>query len=329
MKSKLLAIADTVGRTLLISGLVFATIWILTAVAKSRPTVKESADGVINLSAEKASIHHKKDESSYSLMCLEKIDGEKQNVGWWDYDTEGLHWLTTIKRAGKYKVLVRYSRGAPNDIVMNLSANEKIVSSTMQSTAGSRNWAVHEFGEITLAEGENQKISLSPKKGSKKGVINLSKVELVYCDSSETKIILEAKDAIFDIEPREGTKVTIPTTIRYNVSRGVKNIGWWNHDSQWISWRMNVETAGKYKAVLRYSRSAKGDIPLMFSVGEQNLSFSIPTTKSSSRWKTVEIGNISLNAGDKQFVALKVDKAVNNGVMCFANLELTLLPSKN
>lgn len=331
MKNKLLAIADTVGRTLLVSCLVFATIWILIVLAKHRPTVKQSTtNGGIVLSAEKATIHHTKGGKSYSLMCLEKIDGVKQNVGWWDYDTEGLHWLTSVKRAGKYKVFVRYSRGAPNDIVMNLSANKKSISSTMESTASSRNWKIHEFCDISLEEGENQKISLAPKKGAKKGIINLSKIELVWCDDNETKITLEAKDAVFDIAPREDPPVTIPTTIRYNVSRqGVKNIDWWNHDTQWISWMVNVTTTGKYKAVLRYSRSAKGDIPLKLSIGDQHLLSDVPSTKSSRKWKTIELGLINLEAGEKQFSSLKANKAIYNGVICFVKLELILQPESD
>lgn len=114
-----------------------------------------------------------------------------------------------------------------------------------------------------------------------------------------------------------------PPEIRFNTFAGEKNIGWWDFDSQWLEWKVDVETAGKYDVSLRYSRPGEVSTGLELVVGGATLATPVPGSGGWDRWKEVDLGEIELAVGEGQMATLKAFDLPSEGVINFVELVLT------
>ena len=110
--------------------------------------------------------------------------------------------------------------------------------------------------------------------------------------------------------------------IRFNIFRGVKNIGWWDQDTQWLTWRLDVEQGGSYLAELRYAPVGAGPVQLALTIGDASVTGAIHAGGGADPWQTIPLGTIALAAGDDQSAALKVVDLPSPGVVNFVWIEL-------
>jgi hypothetical protein len=114
-----------------------------------------------------------------------------------------------------------------------------------------------------------------------------------------------------------------PPEIRFSTFKGEKNIGWWDFDTQSLSWKIDVEYADRYQVELRYSRPGSAATGLELRVGDATLVASAPGTGGWDKWQTIPLGTIALAAGDGQDVTLKAIGLPSKGVINFVRIKLT------
>lgn len=77
------------------------------------------------------------------------------------------------------------------------------------------------------------------------------------------------------------------------------NIGW-IETGEWLEYTVNVATAGNYNVKARISSvSSAGEFILQFNGLPVKTGISVPNTGSNQAWRELEIGTISLNAGEQ------------------------------
>lgn len=94
---------------------------------------------------------------------------------------------------------------------------------------------------------------------------------------------------------------------------GTGYVAGWNRDEQQVSFNVNVACSGKYNLVFRYAAAA-GNASRHIYVGKSIVSNQLfPETGSWSRWNTVTVSDVWLNAGGNPvFVIFDSSKGSSN-----------------
>lgn len=137
-------------------------------------------------------------------------------------------------------------------------------------------------------------------------------------ETQQVPLILLAKDA----ELNGGGQIKLENF------KGKENIGWWDYDTQWISWKLSVPQAGNYKAVLFYSRPGDKKITTKLTLGTSTLTSSVSGTGGWDKWSQTDLGTMQLTAGEKMECSLKVENLQGKGVINFIRIELTPIEKK-
>ncbi len=128
---------------------------------------------------------------------------------------------------------------------------------------------------------------------------------------SEGTLVLSAKAAILHGDG-----------IRFETLDGVEDVGWWDFDTQWLSWETDIEKAGEHRVILRYSRPGSSSVKLDLAGGGTVLHAVAAGTGGWKQWKSIDLGCIDLSAGKGQTFTLKAIDPPGKGVINFAGLEL-------
>ena len=129
--------------------------------------------------------------------------------------------------------------------------------------------------------------------------------------ASEGTLVLSAKAAILHGDG-----------IRFETLDGVEDVGWWDFDTQWLSWEIDIEKSAEYRVLLRYSRPGSSSVKLDLAGGETVLHAAAAATGGWKQWKSIDLGCIDLPAGKGQTFTLKAIDPPGKGVINFAGLEL-------
>ncbi len=85
--------------------------------------------------------------------------------------------------------------------------------------------------------------------------------------------------------------------IRFEILDGVEDVGWWDFDTQWLSWEIDIEKAGTHRAILRYSRPGSSNIKLDLAGGGTVLHGVAAGTGGWKQWKSsTSVASICLPA---------------------------------
>lgn len=126
-------------------------------------------------------------------------------------------------------------------------------------------------------------------------------------------LILLAKDA----ELNGGGKIKLENF------KGKEDIGWWDYDTQWISWKLDIPQGGSYQAELFYSRPGKKKITTKLMIGKVVLESRVPGTGSWSKWSQTDLGTLNVATGKNVECSLKVEDLPGKGVINFISIKLT------
>ena len=105
----------------------------------------------------------------------------------------------------------------------------------------------------------------------------------------------------------------------------VPNLGYWERPSEFVEWSIQVTRPGWYTPSLNYAcsdTSAGSDI--VFSIGDQKLNCTVESTGDWDQYRTVTLGQIRLEKGDRVTATLKVTRKKEFGAMNLRSI--TLLP---
>jgi hypothetical protein len=125
-------------------------------------------------------------------------------------------------------------------------------------------------------------------------------------------IVLLAKDA----------KILGKGGARYNVYRGVKNIGYWDELGQSLQWTIKTKSARRYQIKIRYSSCSTATCNIVCA--GQTLMKTFAKTRGNSSWKTISVGTINIPANKRISFLLKPIKTSNKQVINLA--EISLIP---
>ena len=114
-----------------------------------------------------------------------------------------------------------------------------------------------------------------------------------------------------------------PPEIKHESLAGEKDIGYWDYDTQWISWSIPTPPPGNYAVTLRYARPGSSKVDLTLTIGKVSLKKAVPGTGSWDRWKSIKFGNITVVKGKQQPINLKASKPPSTGVINFVFIKLT------
>ena len=117
-----------------------------------------------------------------------------------------------------------------------------------------------------------------------------------------------------------------PPQIKHESHAGEINIGYWDYDTQWISWEIDIPQSGNYTVDLRYARPGKSSVELMLEIGDNSLTASAPGTGGWGKWQNEQLGTIQLTQGKKLTITLKAKNPPSEGVINFVHLKLTPIP---
>lgn len=159
-------------RTVLVTVLVVGVIWGLRWWAMRKPVVHPDKDGRVELVAKDAQLNGKP-EIRYNLFK------GKPNIGWWDDDEQFVSWKTKGVKAGKYEVVLEYSRAPEAKLQLELKAGEDTLVADVQPTGGWDAWAEQSLGVLELHSGDVREMELraiTPEGGE---VVNLVRVTLL------------------------------------------------------------------------------------------------------------------------------------------------------
>jgi hypothetical protein len=98
------------------------------------------------------------------------------------------------------------------------------------------------------------------------------------------------------------------------------SVGFWDNQGASLQWKVAVPTAGKYGVNLTYGNGGT-DNDFIFSAGDQKLNGKTVRTGGWEIWNTVQIGEVSLPAGESTFT-LSPGAILSGGLMDFKLLRL-------
>ena len=101
-----------------------------------------------------------------------------------------------------------------------------------------------------------------------------------------------------------------------------KNLGYWDFDSQWISWDVDVKKIGNYSVELNYARPGKSSVDLILQVGENSLITPVAGTGGWKNWKKIPMGVIHLSKMGKQTITLKTKNPPSEGIINYISILL-------
>ncbi|SHK18374.1 hypothetical protein SAMN02745181_3368 [Rubritalea squalenifaciens DSM 18772] len=127
------------------------------------------------------------------------------------------------------------------------------------------------------------------------------------------QVELKAKDAQLHGEPE----------IRYNLYEGKPNIGWWNEESQYLSWKTKGVSAGSYQVVLEYSRAPEAKLQLELKAGEQTLLGEVPPTGGWGKWSELSLGVLELSSSEVSELELRAITPDGGEVVNLVRVTLT------
>jgi len=88
-----------------------------------------------------------------------------------------------------------------------------------------------------------------------------------------------------------------------------ENLGYWDSPSEYASWRANVKTPGTYKITASCASLADTDVTV--GVAGAQLEYQILATGDFGRFKTVDIGSVTINSSGVQTVSIRPTGAQN------------------
>ena len=108
-----------------------------------------------------------------------------------------------------------------------------------------------------------------------------------------------------------------------NFYAGRRNIGWWDHTSQYLEWKVDIKESATYRVELDYALPANMKTDFSFTAGNEFVNFTTDATGGWDQWKSLTIGAIRLAAGENQTIKLTAEKIYQQeGVMNFAEMRL-------
>ncbi len=110
--------------------------------------------------------------------------------------------------------------------------------------------------------------------------------------------------------------------IRFETLNGIEDVGWWDFDTQWLSWKIALEGPGRYEATLRYSRPGTASVKLDLAIGDTVLHCTAAGTGGWKQWKSIPLGTITLPAGKTTTCTLKAIDPPSKGIINFVSLKL-------
>jgi hypothetical protein len=102
------------------------------------------------------------------------------------------------------------------------------------------------------------------------------------------------------------------------------SIGFWDNRDASLQWQMAVPKSGKYRVDLTYGSGGVAN-DFTFTAGEQKLAGKTDNTGGWETWKTVQLGEVALPAGQSTFV-LSPAPNLSGGLMDFKLLRLVPIP---
>ena len=104
---------------------------------------------------------------------------------------------------------------------------------------------------------------------------------------------------------------------------GENTLGYWDYDTQWISWEASSPQPGNYTVTLRYARPGNSSVDLILKIGDNTLTSPAPGTGGWDQWVNIELGTIHLDDSEKQKITLKTLAPPSEGIINLVHLKLT------
>ena len=126
-------------------------------------------------------------------------------------------------------------------------------------------------------------------------------------------VILEAADA----------EILGIGTAEYNVYKGVKNIGWWDHTTQSLRWRFVPGKTSLYEINLNYALPDGLETDFFLSMSDDEIPCTITATGGWDKWKDVTLASIHADAGKTYTFTIKPIKTTGGvGIMNLCRIQL-------
>jgi hypothetical protein len=109
---------------------------------------------------------------------------------------------------------------------------------------------------------------------------------------------------------------------RYNVFRGVENIGWWDHGTQSLAWELTVQETGTYHVTIVYSLPPSDGTECRLTLGDNVLVGAVEGTGGWDVWKTLSLGKVALSDAENLRLVLSATRTSNAGVMNLCEIRL-------
>lgn len=149
------------------------------------------------------------------------------------------------------------------------------------------------FSLVKLGEWKNRKPTVKP--------------------DAQGHILLKAVDA----------KIIGVGTARYDVYKGVENIGYWDHITQSLQWRFTVKKKGSYEVKLNYALPSGLETKFVLSVLDQKLNCVIAATGGWDKWQDTSLGQLHLSPDKTYELTITPIKTTGGvGVMNLCDLHL-------
>ncbi len=144
------------------------------------------------------------------------------------------------------------------------------------------------------------------------------KAKLISVDQKGV-IMLKAKDVI----------ITGKGEARYNVFKGVENIGWWDYKTQFLSWRFIADKACKYHIEINYALPKSNGTKYEIIAGENRITGFVPATGSWSTWKTASPkSDLEIPAKGEYTLIIRPTRVSSAGVMNLCYVKLVPVESR-
>lgn len=118
------------------------------------------------------------------------------------------------------------------------------------------------------------------------------------------RVISPAADGVITLLARDATPHG--TTVRFEPQAYKNTIGYWTRKDDWVSWELQVNTAGQYELELLQACGAdSGGGEYQISVGDQVLRGVVPDTGSFTNFVTRVMGAVELKQTGRQTLSVK------------------------
>ncbi|MEX2579473.1 MAG: hypothetical protein WD342_10480 [Verrucomicrobiales bacterium] len=229
-------------------------------------------------------------------------------------------WNLNLHRWGRYHVGLVYASSRPKLGVQVKVGDAAVLKGYAPRTNQLSNDDPLILGAAYLPEKGEHPVTLLT--GDESNVPTFQVKGIRFSPAPESDPLGQSIDGTIELEAKSAT--TYSENMRYEPKEEKNCLGFWTEKEDWAEWVFDVSTPGTFEATIHYGcGSGNEGSEVAVLVNDQTLEFTVEDTGGFQEWKSVELGQVTLeHGGENKLAVVPLDKKAK-AVMDIRKIVLT------